>query len=176
MYSKGTKSLAEDIHSTVEKAQEIYDSVLSAYPTMAKWMEKTIKDTYATGHVDNIYGRRRRLPDLLLPKFEFDIPSDEVHVIDFYKNFYTDKLNKVWKDSDVNKIKDEAREYGIFITDNRKNIAESYRKIINFCIQSSAAVITKRAMRNIFNNERLKELGVKLVLSIHDKETWNCRV
>ena len=176
MYSKGVKSLAEDIHCTVEKAQEIYDSVLTAFPVMASWMEQTIKNAYATGIIDNIYGRRRRLPNLLLPKFEFDIPSDEVHVIDFYKKFYTDKLSKVWKDSDVNKIKDEAREYGIIITDNRKEIAESYRKIINFCIQSGAAVITKRAMRNIYNNKRLRELGVKLVLSVHDKETWNCRV
>ena len=176
MYSKGVKSLSEDIHCTVEKAQEIYDSVLTAYPVMASWMEQTIKNAYATGIIDNIYGRRRRLPNLLLPKFEFDIPSDEAHVVDFYKKFYTDKLNKVWKDSDVNKIKDEAREYGILITDNRKEIAESYRKIINFCIQSGAAVITKRAMRNIYNNKRLRELGVKLVLSVHDKETWNCRV
>ena len=135
MYSKGVKSLSEDIHCTVEKAQEIYDSVLTAYPVMANWMEQTIKNAYATGMIDNIYGRRRRLPNLLLPKFDIDVPSDEAHVVDFYKKFYTNKLNKVWKDSDVNKIKDEAREYGILITDNRKEIAESYRKIINFCIQ-----------------------------------------
>ena len=67
MYSKGIKTLAEDLHCSVEKSQEIYNSVLTAYPVMSQWMKDTIAKAYKNGYVDNFFGRRRRLPSSLHP-------------------------------------------------------------------------------------------------------------
>ena len=55
--------------------------------------------------------------------------------------------------------------------------SESHKFVVDGVVShNSAAVITLRAMRNIYNNERLKELGCKLVMSIHDKLRRSCRV
>lgn len=182
MYSKGVKTLCEDLgyepnEDGIAKAQAIYDAVLKAYPDMAKWMKETEANAMRLGYVDNIYGRRRRLPELLLPEYEVDFPEGTPEETKkYYTAFYRGKLKRArfWKDRE--KIIQQALQKGINISSNQQIIAEKKRNIINFCIQGSAAVITLRAMRNIYNNERLKELGCKLVMSIHDKLRRSCRV
>lgn len=182
MYSKGVKTLSEDLgygtsDEGIQKAQDIYDAVLTAYPVMAQWMKDTEEKAFKLGYVDNIFGRRRRLPELLLPKYSFDFLDDVPNETKkYYKGVYTNKLNRVKYNKDVDRIKDEAYRKGIIIKSNEKIIADKKRNIINFCIQGGAAVITLRAMKNIYNNKRLRELGCKLVMSIHDKLKRSCRV
>ena len=175
MYSKGTKTLSEDLgygtsEEGIKKAQDIYDAVLTAYPAMALWMKETEKKAFKLGYVDNIFGRRRRLPELLFPKYDVAplIPMSE-QTLKYYRSIFVNKLNKAKYRKDFDRICNEANYKGIRIIFNEKIIAEKKRNIINFCIQGGAAVVTLRAMRNIYNNPRLKELGCKLVMSIHDE-------
>lgn len=170
MYSKGVKSLAEDIHVTPQRAQEIYDNVLTSYPDMAQWMKDKVNFAYKYGYVDNFFGRRRRLPSLLKDDFEFifNVNLDE-RAQEYYKGQYLNRLKKVWKDSDIKLITADAQAKGITVISNKKQKADDYRRIVNFCIQGGAAVVTKKAMLNIYNNTRLRELGCKLILSIHDE-------
>ena len=177
MYSKGIKSLAEDIHVSVERAQQIYDNVLTSYPVMAQWMKDTVDFAYEHGYVDNFYGRRRRLPALTKPDYEFSFFCDlDERSQNYYKKVYLKKLKPLWKNEEIQAVIDEAFVNGITITSYKKQKADDYRKVVNFCIQGGAAVVTKKAMLNIANNKRLKELGVKLVMSIHDQLRRSCRV
>lgn len=175
MYSKGVKTLSEDLgygttEEGIKKAQSIYDAVLTAYPDMAKWMKETEEKAMKVGYVDNMFGRRRRLPQLLYPQYEFEFPNDtQENTKNYYISLYLSKLQKAKWREDKEKIINMAAQKGIIIKNNEKIKADKRRNIINFCIQGGAAVITLRAMRNIMNNKRLQELGCELHMSIHDE-------
>lgn len=133
-------------------------------------MKDKVDFAYKYGYVDNFFGRRRRLPSLLKDDFEFifNVNLDE-RAQEYYKEQYLNRLKKVWKDSDIKSIIADAHAKGITIINNKKQKADDYRRIVNFCIQGGAAVVTKKAMLNIYNNARLRELGCRLILSIHDE-------
>ena len=69
------------------------------------------------------------------------------------------------------KIRDKT---GLIIINNEPKIKKAEREIVNFCIQGGASSISKRAMLNIHNNERLRELGAHLIMSIHDENLVVC--
>ncbi len=48
------------------------------------------------------------------------------------------------------------------------------RQCVNARIQGGAASMSKRAMINVHNNERLKELGFKLLIAVHDELIGEC--
>ncbi len=61
------------------------------------------------------------------------------------------------------------------INSKNQNLAsQAKRMAINTVIQGSAADIIKMAMIEVANNEKLKELGAKLILQIHDELLFEC--
>ena len=122
MYSKGTKSTAEDLNCSMEEAQNIIDSFFNAYPKVKEWINE--KETFAKtyGYVENLAGRKRRLPDLLLPKFSVSyinkdqsIPSDfnpligSLGIISLEKkddliSKYKEKINNAKRKADIEAI------------------------------------------------------------------------
>lgn len=169
MYSKGLKTLAEDLHSDINKAQEVMDAVFLAYPKMKTWIDDGIKFATTHGYIDNLFGRRRRWPELLKPSYEFIFPkgTDE-NTIAYQSAIFRGKLKRA-RFSDKFKVKQSIEAKGVRVIDNEAKQAEAKRQVANFQIQGGAAVITMRAMRKIYSNPRLKELGCKLVMSIHDE-------
>ena len=175
MYSRGITSVAEQIHKSKEEAQELFDNIFLKYPTMAKWMKEKVANAYHDGYVETIFGRRRRLPELKLPKYEFQfsMPVDEP-TKNYYISVYTKKLDKARGLDEKDKIRARARKYGIIITNNEPRIKKAEREIVNFCIQGGASSVSKRAMLNINNNTRLRELGARLIMTIHDENLVVC--
>lgn len=176
MYSRGIASVAEQIHKSKEDAQKLFDNLYLKYDKMAEWMRGVVNNAYKLGYVETIYGRRRRLPELKLPKysFEFKIDSYGHRGEEYYRGVYTNKLNSCRRREDRLPIIAEAKKHGIIITDNESCIKKAEREIVNFCIQGGASSVSKRAMLNIANNARLKELGAYLILSIHDENLVVC--
>lgn len=170
IYGKGVKAIAEDLNVTKEKAQEIKDSVLKAFPDLARYLEKIVEFGKKHGYVENLYGGRRRLPDLNLPEYEIigskHITEDQLK---YYKRVYLAKLKNAWGQEEKKCIIEEASKKGIEIKQNGGFIAQAERLCYNYPVQSTAAYITKRAMLNIARNERLKEMGVYIELTIHDE-------
>ena len=139
-----------------------------------------------------LWGRKRRLPSLQLPEYEFrwkdGAPPDD-DLLDFdamnkpeyntsevpedIQNYYLKKLSKVWG-SGKRKIFEEANEEGIWIVDNGGKIADAQRQCVNARIQGSAADMSKLAMILVGNDERLKELGFKLLIPVHDELIAEC--
>ncbi len=79
-YGRSVPSIAEQLYGKdktmtdeqkIEGAQKIYDSVLNAFPNLRKIMLATQKAAAANGYTETILGRRRHLPDMQLPEFEF---------------------------------------------------------------------------------------------------------
>lgn len=187
MYGRGAPSIAEQIHSTVEEAQQIINDFYKQFPKVKEWTEKTEKDAKVTGYVEDLWGRRRRLPDILLPKYtvrstktntEFNpilytlgkVNNSSAALVESYKK----KLSKVKSRNDYQNIQQEAERDGIYIVDNGAFISQAERQCVNARIQGGAASMTKVCMRKVFDDEELNRLGAKLVLQIHDEVIVEC--
>ena len=174
VYGKGVPAIADDLHVDIETAQEIKDSILEAFPQLAQYLQDVVEYGKQHGYVKNYFGVKRRLPDLLLPEYviEFDVDMDS-NSKKYYNNLYLSKLKKCYSLSAKNEIIGEAKQRGVIIHQNGGLIAQAIRNSYNSPVQSTAAILTKMAMNNIDNNKRLKELGVELVLTIHDEVALN---
>lgn len=176
MYSRGIASVAEQIHKSKEEAQKLFDNIFLKYPVMAKWMKDTVAQAYKDGYVETIFGRRRRLPELKLKRYEFHFKYDvDEATRKYYEAIYTKQLDSCKNLEEKDKLRAKIRDKtGLIIINNEPKIKKAEREIINFCIQGGASSISKRAMIRIHNNKRLRELGAHLIMSIHDENLVVC--
>ena len=72
------------------------------------------------------------------------------------------------------KIFEDANKEGIWIVDNGAKIADAQRQCVNSRIQGSAADMSKLAMILVGNDKRLKELGFRLLIPVHDELIAEC--
>lgn len=192
LYGRGEKSIAEQLNCTEKKAKAIKQSVFKGFPAIQKFEQDSLQMAQDIGYVTTVCGRKRRLPDLQLPEFEFTwkdgAPPDddlldfddmnkpvynETEVPEDVQDYYIRKLSKCWG-SQKRKIFEEAANEGIIITDNGAKIADAQRQCVNARIQGSAADLTKLAMIDLNNNIRLKELGFRLLIPVHDEVIAEC--
>lgn len=187
MYGRGAPSIAEQIHSSVEEAQKIINDFYSQFPKVKAWTDKTEHDAKVTGYVEDLWGRRRRLPDILLPKYTIKTKqaSTEFNPLlytlgkvnnssqDLVEN-YRKKLDKVRSRKDYQTIQQEAEKNGVTIVDNGAFISQAERQCVNARIQGGAASMTKVCMRKIFDDKELNDLQAHLVLQIHDEVIVEC--
>ena len=69
MYGRGARAIAEQIGSTVERAQEIVDDFYRSFPSVKTWMDDSLTKLKERNYVEDFYGRRRRLPDINLKPY-----------------------------------------------------------------------------------------------------------
>lgn len=190
LYGRGTASVAEQLGCSVEEASDIKESVFQGFPAIKKFEEDSLNMAREVGYVTTVCGNKRRLPDLQLDEYEFrwkdgaksqntdvlDFDSDdiEVEVPDDLVNYYWNRLDKAYGNRAKNDIKAQALNKGIEIIDNGKKIADATRQCVNARIQGSASNLTKLAMIDLNNNQRLKELGFRILVPIHDEILAEC--
>ena len=73
---------------------------------------------------------------------------------------------------DKRKVFELANSEGVWIIDNTMD--KDTTKVVNARIQGSAADLTKLAMIKLHNDERLKELGFRLLIPVHDELIAEC--
>ena len=188
LYGRGENSIAEQLHVTTQKAKEIKESVFKGFPAIKQFEQDSLLMAKELGFVTTVCGRKRRLPDLQLPEFEFkwaegcaptdDLldfeDSEDIDVPEARQRYYRQKLKscRFW---DKKKWIDKAREEeGILIIDNGGKLADATRQTVNSRIQGSAADLTKLAMIDMNNNEELKSLGFRLLIPVHDEVIAEC--
>lgn len=80
LYGRSIPSIAEQLYgkrddmSDEEKtkaAQKVFDSVMAAFPGLRNMMISSQDRCRKLGYTETILGRRRHLPDMTLPEFEF---------------------------------------------------------------------------------------------------------
>lgn len=186
LYGRGVPSIAEQLGTTTKKAQAIKDSVFTGFPAIEQFEQDSLCMAEDLGYVTTLWGRKRRLPDMTLPDYEFtwsdtkesDDPLDFADnqpedVPDAIIDKYMRKLSNCWG-SQKRKIFEEANREGIWIVDNTKKKDDASRQCVNARIQGSAADMTKLAMIKINNDSRLKELGFRILIPIHDELLVEC--
>lgn len=187
MYGRGTASIAEQIHGTKKEAEEITDSFFNSFPKVKKWMDKTQRDARKNGYVTDLWGRRRHLPNILLPKYELKDNSGKTNSI--FNPFlecedrriengkievYREELKRARGRKQVETLQERARKDRIEIVDNSSIISRAERQCVNARIQGSAASMTKQAMLAIFSDEELNRLGFRLLITVHDELIGEC--
>lgn len=192
MYGRGANSIAEQLKISGQEAQEIIDNFYNGFPKVREWMNKSKDFAKKYGYVETLWGRRRHLPDIQLPYYEakriagakpvdfnpfFDsISSSSVMEDDSKGNYYINLLNQCRNFRDKEDIKRRALADGWKISDNGGFISTAERQCVNSRIQGSAGDMTKRALISIYNNPRMKELGFKVLLTVHDEIIGECPV
>lgn len=193
LYGRGVPSIAEQLGTTTKKAQAIKDSVFKGFPAIPKFEKDSLAMAEELGYVTTLWGRKRRLPALQLPEYEFKWKNGAPHdvdVLDFdfmnapeveeetevpedVQKYYLKKLRKVWGNQ-KREIFEEANKEGIWIVDNGGKIAEATRQCVNARIQGSAADMSKLAMILVGNDKKLKDWGFRLLIPVHDELIAEC--
>lgn len=182
-YGMGPKLLSENMKCSIDEANKIVNDFHTGFPEVSAWMKKTEDDASQTGYVEDFWGRRRRLPDLLLPEYSFKTKEQKVfnpllessgtrtndELIEKYKN----KLNGITFNA-YDKVKKEAKEEGLEIIKNGGFIGRAKRQCVNARIQGSAATMTKKAMLSIYRDEEMKKYGFRLLIGVHDELIGQC--
>lgn len=189
MYGRGVNSIAEQMNITKEEAQQVINDFYKQFPKVKEFVEFAQENARTYGFVETAWGRKRRLPNMQLDPIEITIEnpnlistfnpldfssaentevSDEV----YYK--YLRLMNRAYGREAKEKVKQQAKAEGYKLVDNGGYIADAQRQCVNSIIQGSAADMTKIAMIKIHNNKRLKELGYKLIIPVHDEVLGVC--
>jgi len=168
MYSRGAKSISEQIGSTKQEAQDIIDNFFIQFPKVKIFVDNTIKNAKTYGFVETAYGRKRRLPDMQLPEIEIRMKNDEV-VPENMAIQINNEFKKLFYAKAKSEYKAELRNKGIIIKDNGGYLSQAERQCVNSIIQGTSASITKLALIAIGYDKRMKELGFKLMITVHDE-------
>lgn len=195
-YGRSVPSIAEQLYGTrtdmtddekTTQAQKVYDSVLNAFPDLRTAMLNAQNAARVQGYVETILGRRRHIPDMQLPEFEFkpikgyvnpDVDPLDVSTLQDTRNEIPERI--------VHQLEQEFKGYKYFgqiarrtkelyeeehikVINNRPKIAEATRQCLNSVIQGSAADMSKMAMILLENNEEWQAIGGRFLLPVHDE-------
>lgn len=195
LYGRSIPSIADQLYGkrddmTDEQkqkaAQKVFDAVMNAFPGLRNLMINTQKHASQYGYTETILGRRRHLPDMQLPEFEFkamkgyvnpdvdplDVSTlenrDEIpkHVIDDLKKEFS---RYKYYGQIAKRTKQLYEEEHIRVINNRSKINDATRQCVNSVVQGSAADLTKMAILNLCNNKRWQEIGGRLLVPVHDE-------
>jgi DNA polymerase I-like protein with 3'-5' exonuclease and polymerase domains len=187
LYGRGIDSIAEQLKTTVNKAKDIKESVFKGFPAIKKFEADSIKMAQTVGYVTTICGRKRRLPSMMLPDYEVVwkdgvAPDDDPLSFDNdeeVSNEVPEHIQRKWlaRVKSVPFFKrrtvfEAANAEGLWIIDHTKD--KDVTKVVNARIQGSAADLTKVAMISLHNNQRLKELGFRMLIPVHDEIIAEC--
>ncbi len=189
-YGRGENSIAEQLGCSVNEARKIKESVFKNYPKLEEFERNSKEFAIEHGYVTTLWGRKRRLPVMQLPDYEFewkegaslsddilDFDSDdevEDEVPDELIDKWMRRLNNSWGSKRNHVIAQAEIEDSIKIIDNTKARSDATRQIVNSRVQGSAADMSKLAMIKLYNDERLRELGFKMLIPIHDEFIIEC--
>lgn len=151
MYGRGVASIAEQIGGTIQDAQKIVDDFYASFPKVKGWMDESESSAKRLGYVETVWGRRRRLPDIQLPKFEIKfadgassdtefnpllgsanlISSGKSTILETYKKKAFDCKSR----KQVENLKTEALKDNVQIIYNEGYISQAQRQCVNARIQ-----------------------------------------
>lgn len=181
-YGRGIASIAQQLGTTNEEAQKVYDTVIATFVGLQDLKDESDKMAKEKGYVTTIWGRKRRLPDMQLPPYSIKFSKNYSTATGIYEvpenllRLYNDKLSKCKGKYDVKKVIAEAKLDNIDIKSNQTYIARATRQCVNSRVQGSAADMTKLAMCKIAHDEELKRLGFRMLIQVHDEIIGECPI
>lgn len=156
-YGASPFRLHQIMNCTYERAEEIYNRYMEAFPNLRSWMADSDDQIINNGFVLSLSGRKRRAP--LSNKIQRKYRVNNFHKRTF--RYLMDKYKKVEGYTDPDEL--------YFACRNNRNNGR------NFQIQSLAASVSNAACIDFY--KRIKELNIsntKIALVIHDEIVLEC--
>lgn len=177
------KSMSDE--EKTKRAQDIYDAVLHNFPALKGFMQYAQDCARTQGYTETILGRRRHIPDMQLPRFEFkampgyvnpdvdplDVSTlqDRSEIPQRVVNQLEQEFSKLKYYGQIVKRTKELRAQNIRVINNSRKITDATRQCVNSIIQGSAADLTKMAILALQTNERWNQIGGRLLVPVHDE-------
>ena len=183
-YGMGVNHLASGLNVDVETAQDALNKIYKACPGLLMLKQESIEFGRNYGYVETLWGRRRYIENINLPRYEFEFGKDfelPFDALDFENekdnNVYINQIKAEWLTrlskargfTQINAIIKMAASEGVIIHSNGSKIAECERFAVNTRVQGTAADMTKQAMILLNNDKQLKKYGFELLLTVHDE-------
>ena len=173
-YGKGIKAIAEDLNVSIDKAKDIYAAVMYAFPDLERYEKESKQMAKDCGYVTTLFGRKRRLPDIQLPKYEMQYRNGN-KLTKFAYVQLCNKLDRLWSE-DRKKYLAELAKDGIIVKDNSGFIARAERQCVNARVQGSSGEQIKIILFNLAHDKELNELNFYPLLTIHDEIIGECPI
>lgn len=149
LYGRQISSIAEQLNTSTKEAQQIYDSVLNSFPELAQFIEESKAMAREHGWVSTVWGRRRQLPNMQLPLYEFSyangINPDFDPLLDDEElssevpielvEQYTNQLLRCRGFKQKSQVIQAIEEQGIIVVDNSRKVTDAERQCVNARVQ-----------------------------------------
>lgn len=166
LYGRSTVTIGEQLfgrnkemsdEDKTKAAQHVYDSVMNAFPELRQAMHDAQESARTRGFTETIFGRRRHIPDMQLPEFEFkalpgyvnpDVDPLDVSTLQnsseiperVVKQLETE-FSKLKYYGQVVKRTKELRAEHIKVINNRRKITDASRQCLN-CVDYNTEILT----------------------------------
>lgn len=170
-YGRSIPSIADQLYGTrddmtqeekVSAAQEVYDAVMNGFPAIRKAMLNAQGQARDHGFIETILGRRRHLPDMTLPEFEFkampgyvnpDIDPLDPSTLDKRSDIpdrivkqLTEEFSKLKYYGQIVKRSKQLEEEHIRVINNRPKITDATRQCLN-CVDFETEILTLQGFK-----------------------------
>ena len=159
-----------------DEAQAMIDAYYSQFPDVKAAIETSIRDCKKNGFIEDICGRRRRLPSIQLSLYETQFtgaPSQEDIIAERNLRIYLEDKGKLTAE-ELAEVRDRVKANKIVIISNDEFIQRAERQTFNARIQGGAATLTKMMMIMVARDPLIKKLGGRIVFQIHDELILDC--
>lgn len=178
MYGMGKRSVARKLGITAMEAEEMLNAFYDQYEGVKQAIDFSIANCKKYGFVEDIVGRKRRLPNIQLPQYQTVFITEPS-----ISNKSAERLIKAVLDGketlskeELAELRKQARENNIIIVSNEELIKKAERQSFNARIQGGAATLTKMIMVMVARDSLIKKLGGRIVFQIHDELILDCPV
>lgn len=179
MYGMSASTVARKLKfKDKDEAQAMIDAYYEQFPYVKKAIDSTVEECRRCGFVEDICGRKRRLPSIQLPMYQTQFvgtPSKEDLAEEIKLREYLDHVGKVSSEELIN-LRNKAKRNHIVIISNEEHIQRAERQTFNARIQGGAASLTKMMMVMVYNDPIIRQLGGRIVFQIHDELILDCPI
>ena len=159
-----------------DEAQAMIDSYYAQFPDVKVAIENSIKDCKKNGFIEDICGRRRRLPSIQLPLYQTQfagVPTHEDIIAERNIRRYLEENGKL-SEEELAQVRERVKTNKIVIISNDEAIQRAERQTFNARIQGGAATLTKMMMIMVARDTLIQNLGGRIVFQIHDELILDC--
>lgn len=185
MYGMGASSVAEKINKekkegeeliTTKEAKEMLDNFYAQFSGVKKAIDYSETFCKKHGYVEDIWGRKRRLPNIQKPLYETRFIGEPSRSDKSAEKLLKTLINErgTLSKEELKELRTQAAKNNIIIISNEEYIKKAKRQSFNARIQGSAATLTKMIMVMVDRDPLIKKLGGRIVFQIHDELILDC--
>ncbi len=160
IYGIGAFSLAKDINTTKKQAEQYISDYFKKFPKVKEFMDSTVSNAMKTGTVTTIFGRKRRIPEILSSNKIQQAAGKRIAMNTPVQSAAAD-LIKIAMINVYRRLKSENINAKLILQVHDELIIESDVE----CADRSAEIL-REEMQNVY------EMKVPLAVDVNNGESW----